>query len=175
MYDEKFMKRAIQISKRALTEPGTQPFGAVVVRDGKIVGEGLNHSVAHWDPTSHGETEAVRDACRNLKTVDLSGADLYSSYEPCALCVATMLIAGISKLYYASSLDQSGKAFTGVSRAARHPVDVGTLRAEAGKPANARVMPAEQKLAADAIAVLDEWASKRKGRWRAPGALAMDP
>jgi len=163
MYDERFMKRAIDISRRALTEMGTEPFGAVVVRAGTIVGEGLNHSVAHWDPTSHGETEAIRDACRRLGTVDLSGSDLYSSCEPCALCVAAMNIVGIRKLYYASSLDQSGAAFAGVTRAARHPIDVLELRAESGKPTAGRKMPAEQKLDAEALAVLEEWASTRKG------------
>src|SRR6478736_9602952 len=90
MYDDKFMDRALALSAQALTKPGTEPFGAVVVRDGVVVGEGINHSVAHWDPTSHGETEAIRDACRKLGTVDLNGSDLYSSCEPCALCVAVM-------------------------------------------------------------------------------------
>jgi hypothetical protein len=74
-----------------------------------------------------------------------------------------MHIVGIRRLYYASSLDQSGAALTGVSRAARHPVDVLELRAESGKPIAGRKMPAEQKLDAEAIAVLQEWASSRKG------------
>ena len=71
MYDEKFMRRAIELSAQALDEPGARPYGAVVVRDGKIVGEGLNQSAKNFDPTSHGEVEAIRDACRNLKTTDL--------------------------------------------------------------------------------------------------------
>ena len=85
MYDEKFMRRAIELSAQALDTPGTRPFGAVVVKDGKIVGEGLNQSAKNYDPTSHGEVEAVRDACRNLKTTDLSGAELYTSCEPARL------------------------------------------------------------------------------------------
>src|SRR4029077_10344270 len=154
MYDERFMKRAIEISRRALTEKGTEPFGAVVVRDGTVVGEGLNHSVAHWDPTSHGETEAIRDACRKLGTVDLNGSDLYSSCEPCALCVAAMNIVGIRKLYYASSLDQSGAAFAGVLRAARHPIDILELRAESGKPIAGRKMAGGAKLVGGGVCVL---------------------
>ena len=63
-YDEAFLRRAIEISARALELPGTEPFGAVVVRDGRIVGEGINRSLANLDPTSHGETEAIRDAER---------------------------------------------------------------------------------------------------------------
>jgi len=74
-----------------------------------------------------------------------------------------MHIVGIRKLYYATSLDQSGAAFAGVLRAARHPIDILELRAESGKPIAGRKMPAEQKLDAEAIAVLQEWASTRKG------------
>lgn len=160
-YQPAFMERAIELSAQALTTPGTEPFGAVVVRDGQIVGEGFNHSVAHFDPTSHGEVEALRDACRKLKTVDLSGCDLYTSCEPCALCVAAMQIAGIGRLFYAASLSQSGEAFEGVSAADRHPIDCDLLRAEAGAPIDQRRMPAEQRAAPEAIAVLKAWAAQR--------------
>lgn len=162
MYEEKFMQRAIALSAQALDTPGTEPFGALIVRDGAVVGEGFNHSVAHFDPTSHGEVEAIRDACRNLKSVDLSGCELYTSCEPCALCVAAMRIAGIGKLYYAASLAQSGKAFEGVSVQARHPIDVDELRAEAGAPLEARTMPSEQKMDHQAVAVLEAWAAGRR-------------
>src|SRR2546421_8478084 len=79
----------------------------VVVKDGAIVGEGLNQSAKNFDPTSHGEVEAVRDACRKLKTTDLTGCDLYTSCEPCSVCVATMIMAGIGRMYYGASLEQS--------------------------------------------------------------------
>ena len=91
MYREEFMKRAIALSAQALQTPGTEPFAALVVKDGAVVGEGFNHSVAHFDPTSHGEIEAIRDACRKLQTVDLGGCELYTSCEPCALCAAARL------------------------------------------------------------------------------------
>lgn len=162
MYEEKFMQRAIALSAQALDTPGTEPFGAVIVRDGVVVGEGFNHSVAHFDPTSHGEVEAIRDACRNLKTVDLGGSELYTSCEPCALCVAAMRIAGIRKLYYAASLAQSGEAFEGVPAEARHPIDVDELRAEAGATLEARTMPSEQKMDREAVAVLEVWAAGKK-------------
>ena len=162
MYEERFLRRAIELSRSALGKAGTQPFGAVVVKDGAIVGEGLNHSAAQCDPTSHGETEAIRDACRKLQCVDLSGCDLYSSCEPCALCVAAMTIAGIRKLYYAASLSQSGAAFEGLPMSARHPIDVHLLRAECGALVGQRRMPAEQKLADDAVAILKAWADPRK-------------
>jgi len=161
MYNEKFMDRALALSARALTEPGTEPFGSVVVRDGVAVGEGFNHSVANWDPTSHGEIEAIRDACRRLGTVDLSGCDLYTSCEPCALCVAAMKICGIGRLYYGASLVQSSKAFANVSGADRHPIDVDGLRLEAGGTLETRSQPAEQKRDAEAVRILEEWASSR--------------
>jgi len=87
MYDETFMRRAIALSEQALGEAGAGPFAAVIVRDGAIVGEGINRSRAKHDPTSHGEVEAIRDACGRLKTVDLSGCDLYTTCEPCTMCV----------------------------------------------------------------------------------------
>lgn len=164
MYQHEFMQRALALSALALTEPGTEPFGAVVVKDGAIVGEGLNHSVAHWDPTSHGEVEAIRDACRRLGTVDLSGCELYTSCEPCAMCAAAMHIAGIAKLYYAASLAQSGDAFAGVTVGARHPIDVDALRAEAGAPLQQRRLPAEQKQDGEAVKILSEWAATRKAK-----------
>lgn len=161
MYQPAFMQRAIELSAQALGTPGAEPFGAVVVRDGRIVGEGFNHSRAHWDPTSHGEVEAIRDACRRLQTVDLSGSELYTSCEPCALCVAAMQIAGIAKLYYAASLEQSGAAFEALTAAQRHPIDCEALRAEAGATLAERRMPSEQHLAGPAIAVLKQWAAQR--------------
>lgn len=164
MYQQEFMQRALALSAQALTQPGTEPFGAVVVKDGAIVGEGFNHSVAHSDPTSHGEVEAIRDACRRLGTVDLSGCELYTSCEPCAMCAAAMHIAGIARLYYAASLAQSGQAFEGVTVEARHPIDVEALRAEAGAPLDERRLPAEQKLDGEAVSILAEWAATRRAR-----------
>jgi tRNA(Arg) A34 adenosine deaminase TadA len=161
MYREDFMERAIALSQQALDTPGTEPFGAVIVKDGAVVGEGLNHSLAHFDPTSHGEIEAIRDACRRLQCVDLSGAELYTSCEPCALCVAAMGIAGITQLYYAASMDQAGAAFAKLTKAERHPIDVAYLRAEAGALIQHRSTTATQAMDGEAAAVLQAWADAR--------------
>lgn len=158
MTPEDFMRRAIEISARALTEPGTEPFGAVVVKDGRIVGEGINRSLADLDPTSHGETEAIRDACRNLGTVELRGCEIYTSCEPCPLCVAAMVIAGISRLSYAAGMGAAGAAFADLSEAQRFPVDVDLMRSECGSALQARRMPAEQILAGEAASILRDWA-----------------
>lgn len=157
-YNEAFMRHAIEISAEALTTPGTEPFGAVVVRDGKIVGEGINRSLQNHDPTSHGETEAIRDACRKLGTVDLRGCDLYTSCEPCALCVAAMEIAGISRLYYAASMGQAGAALGTLPEAVRFPIDVDRLRHECAHPIDQRHLPAMQAMAGDAADILEAWA-----------------
>lgn len=157
------MDRAIALSKTALTIPGTEPFGAIIVKDGVIVGEGLNHSLAHFDPTSHGETEAIRDACRTLQCVDLTGCELYSSCEPCAMCVATMDIAGIAKLYYAASMKDAGRVLGRLTKAERHPIDADRLRTESGMSVEDRQMPSEQQMREPAVAILEEWAAARQG------------
>jgi guanine deaminase len=158
MYNEKFMRRAIELSAQALDQPGAKPYGAVVVMNGIVVGEGLNLSAKNYDPTSHGEVEAVRDACRNLKTMDLSGADLYTSCEPCSVCVATMVMAGVSRMYYGATLDQSGA----VMPPRKMPPPALQVRAQVALPVERREMlPAEQKLSADAVAILTAWVAKQ--------------
>lgn len=157
-FDETIMRRAIAISAEALTTPGTEPFGAVVVRDGRIVGEGINRSVQNHDPTSHGETEAIRDACRRLGTVDLRGCELYTSCEPCALCVAAMETAGISRLYYAADMGQAGAALGVLPADARLPIDVERLRHECGHVVGERHLPAIQAMDREAAAILQDWA-----------------
>jgi guanine deaminase len=161
MTHDAFMRRAIELSRRSLTEPGTEPFGAVVVKDGVIIGEGLNHAAAHYDPTSHGEIEAIRDACRKLKCADLSGCDIYTSCEPCALCVAAMEIVGIRRLFYAASLGQSARALADVPPEARPTVDAAYLREQAGLPVDERRTPSQQLLDSAAIAVLEAWAEEK--------------
>jgi guanine deaminase len=165
MSHETFMRRALDIARQSLDEPGALPYAAVVVKDGTIVGEGLNRANGLHDPTSHGEVEAVRDACRQLGTLDLSGCDLYTTAEPCPMCVATMYLAGISRLFYASAAPQS-HAF--MSRlAARDPrwrrrISGLDLRREVGLPMEQRQMPAVAVLSKEMHALFDEFA-KRAG------------
>jgi tRNA(Arg) A34 adenosine deaminase TadA len=164
MYEERFMRRAIELSKSALTTPGTKPFGGVVVKDGEIVGEGLNHSLEHFDPTSHGEVEAIRDACRRLRTLDLTGAHMYASTEPCTLCVAAMVLTGFVRLYYAASLDQAVRIQAKVKSGTGDPViDPWTVRDEAGSPVDRRRIRSKQKLDAEAVGVLEQWAAQKTG------------
>ena len=156
MYDEKFMRRAIEISAQAIDKPGTRPYGAVIVRDGRVVGEGLNHAPGKFDPTSHGETEAIRNACQNLKTLDLSGCDMYASSEPCSLCVSAMMLSGIGRLYYGASAEQGSRI---VPRPAHIPPPA-FMRAQVGLAPEKRDMPVEQKLDGEALAVIDAFIKK---------------
>ena len=143
----KFMARAIEIAREAVDTDGTLPYAAVVVLDGEIIGEGLNRSVANCDPTSHGEVEAIRDACRRLSLTSLKGAELYTSGEPCSMCVATMYQVGISRLFYAGTAEDSAAFF---QRLAEHDpkwargISNQKLREQVGLPVRERDMVAEQ-------------------------------
>jgi guanine deaminase len=102
--DKKFMTRAIALSeKTSLIDSAGGVFGTVIVRDGEIIGEGANRVVAENDPTWHGEIEAIRNACKKAGSFKLPGAVLYTSAEPCPMCMAAAYWAGIGKVYYAST------------------------------------------------------------------------
>jgi tRNA(Arg) A34 adenosine deaminase TadA len=161
-YQDKFMKRAIEISRTALTKPGTEPFGAVIVLNGEIVGEGLSQALATLDVTSHGEIEAIRDANRRLKRLDLSDCEIYTSCEPCPLCVAAIGIARLKKMYYAATLDECGRAFAALPPNGRFEVKVDELIATERATIGKRKMPDEQKLSAESFEVLKAWALARK-------------
>lgn len=153
--NEALMRRAIALARQALTQDGAKPFAAVVVKDGEIVGEGVNRAVATFDPTSHGEVEAIRDACRRQGTLDLSGCDLYTTCEPCALCVSTMRSTGIARVFYASKIESAARV---LSDTVPDLVERTTaLRREAGRPIMEGSMPASQLLAEEGDAVLADW------------------
>jgi guanine deaminase len=96
-----FMRRAIALSRENLATQDGGPFGAVVVRDGRIVGEGRNRVVATNDPTAHAEIVAIRAATQALGTFDLSGCAIYASCEPCPMCLGAILWSRIGRLYHA--------------------------------------------------------------------------
>lgn len=101
------MSEAIKEAKGGVNHRHGGPFGAVIVKDGKIVGCGHNQ-VLHWqDPTCHGEIMAIRDACANLKTWNLSGCELYTTAYPCPMCMGAIQWAGIKKVYYGCNLQDT--------------------------------------------------------------------
>jgi tRNA(Arg) A34 adenosine deaminase TadA len=160
---EKFMARAIEIAAESVDAPGTLPYGAVVVMDGEIVGEGLNRATATCDPTSHGEVEAIRDACARLSVISLKGADLYTSGEPCSMCVATMYQVGIARMFYAGAASDSADFF---GRLAAHDpkwarsMSNQELREQVGLPVEQRRMPATQMMVADIVAVFEAFVAR---------------
>ena len=98
--DEKFMQQAIDLSIDNVANGGG-PFGAVIVKDGQIIATGTNRVTANCDPTAHAEVSAIRAACKALKCFKLTGCTIYTSCEPCPMCLSAIYWAGISELYYA--------------------------------------------------------------------------
>ncbi len=98
----KFMLKAIELSIKSAETIGG-PFGCVIVKDNKIISEGSNKVTSTNDPTAHGEIVAIRDACLKLNTFNLSGCELYSSCEPCPMCLSAIYWSHIEKIFYANS------------------------------------------------------------------------
>ncbi|HLS36267.1 MAG TPA: nucleoside deaminase [Bacillota bacterium] len=105
---DKFMKRAVQLALENVKEGGG-PFGAVLVKDGEIISEGVNELHKKHDVSGHAELLAIRCAQEKLQTKDLSGYIMYASGEPCPMCLSAMYMAGIEKGYYASSIEDAAK------------------------------------------------------------------
>ena len=147
MQGQDFMRRAIALSAEASVDDGDDPFGAVVVRDGRIVGEGRNRVGSDCDPTAHSEIMAIRDACHRLGTPDLSECEIYTSGEPCPMCMAAIWWAGLSRVVYGVPKDESGDL--GFSFA--------DLADDLARPMAERVIPNETLLTDEAIAAIRAW------------------
>ncbi len=102
-----FMDAALQEAYEGIEHGHGGPFGTVIVKDGTIVGRGHNRVVYKKDPTCHGEMEAIRDACQTLDTFDLSGCDLYTTAEPCPMCLGAALWANIRAVYYGCNCEDT--------------------------------------------------------------------
>ena len=102
-----YMKKAIELSEKNLETMDGGPFGACVVKDGKIIGKGSNHVLKNNDPTAHAEIMAIRDACKNIKSYDLSGCELYTSCYPCPMCLSAIIWANIKKVYYGNTKEDA--------------------------------------------------------------------
>ena len=102
------MQLAIKEAETGIKQGHGGPFGAVVVKDGKVIGIGHNQVVSKFDPTRHGEINAIQAACKNLNTFDLSGADIYSTAEPCPMWLGACLWANINKIYFGCTIADNG-------------------------------------------------------------------
>ncbi len=142
-----FMERAIALATENVTSGRGGPFGAVIVRDGKIVGSGANLVTATNDPTAHGEIVAIRDACAILRTFRLTGCQIYTSCEPCPMCLAAIYWARCDAIFYGSyAADAAAAGF-----------DDAFLYAELKRPIDQRKIPTVNLLRQQAISSFDAW------------------
>ncbi len=142
-----FLMRAIEIARDNVRAAAGGPFGAVLVKDGAIVGEGANHVTTAKDPTAHAEIVAIRAACRHLDSFQLNGCEIYSSCEPCPMCLAAIYWSRIGKIYYASSRDD----------AARAGFDDDFLYREIALPPAGRSLPIEHLACEQANQIFEDW------------------
>ena len=102
-----YMKIAKDLANDNLKTNAGGPFGACIVKDGKIIGRGSNHVLVNNDPTAHAEIMAIRDACKNINSYDLSGCELYTSCYPCPMCLAAIIWSNIKKVYYGNTKEDA--------------------------------------------------------------------
>ncbi|HEY2470279.1 MAG TPA: nucleoside deaminase [Terracidiphilus sp.] len=105
-----FLRQAIALATQNVTSGNGGPFAALIVRDGKVIAEGVNMVTATNDPTAHGEVTAIRNACKGLDTFTLAGCDLYTSCEPCPMCLAASHWARLDAVFFAASAEDAAKA-----------------------------------------------------------------
>ena len=104
-----YMKVAKELSDDNLLTNVGGPFGACIVKDGKIIGKGSNHVLSNNDPTAHAEVMAIRDACKNINTYDLSGCEVYTSCYPCPMCLSAIIWSNIKKVYYGNTKEDAAE------------------------------------------------------------------
>lgn len=147
--DKAFMREAIRLANESC-ENGGGPFGAVIVKDGEIVAGASNSVTIDNDPTAHAEVNAIRKACKKLGTFDLTGCVVYTSCEPCPLCLGALYWAHIEKIYYGNSKKD----------AADIDFDDDFIYAELAKPYHLRNIPMVHMLGDEAISTFKKWMEK---------------
>jgi len=146
--DLQFMHHVIKLSSIG-AKSGGKLFGAVLVKDGRMVGEGHNAVTLSHDPTAHGEVVVIREACKNLKMWNLSGCELYTSCEPCAMCTSVIWLAKIDKVYYATTVADTQQYF-----------DKRQQFADVSAPVEKRSTPYQQLCGSEAFEVIKKWAEE---------------
>jgi tRNA(Arg) A34 adenosine deaminase TadA len=148
--DPAFLEIAIQLSSEKMQADEGGPFGAVIVRRGQVISTGWNRVTSTNDPTAHAEINAIRAACQTLRTFSLAGCEIYSSCEPCPMCLAAIYWARLDRIYYAATC----------SDAAAAGFDDHHFYAELAQPPGKRSIPMQQHLRERALSVLDAWRHK---------------
>ena len=144
------MREAILLSLVNVRQKGGGPFGAVIVRAGKIIARGWNQVTGTNDPTAHAEVVAIRKACKKLKTFKLDGCEIYTSCEPCPMCLSAIYWAHLDRVYYANTQ----------ADAARIDFDDQFIYRELSRPILRRKLPMQPLLRAEALKVFAEWKAK---------------
>ena len=144
-----FMEKAIELSIESVNKNGG-PFGCVIVKDKKIIAEGSNKVTSTNDPTAHGEIVAIRKACIKLNNFSLSGCELYSTCEPCPMCLSAIYWARIDKIYYANTRKDAQKI----------GFDDSLIYSEFGKNINERKIPMIQMMRNEALKAFELWDKK---------------
>ena len=148
--NKKFMREAIRLSIQMMRRGHGGPFGAVIVRRGKIVGRGCNQVTSSNDPTAHAEVVAIREACKRLKTFQLDECDLYTSCEPCPMCLSAIYWARLRSVFYANTRKDAAKI----------DFDDDFIYREVALPIRKRKLVMKQLLRAEALAAFAEWQRK---------------
>ena len=144
------MRAAIRLSIAKMRAGCGGPFGAVIVKCGRIVGRGWNQVTSTNDPTAHAEVVAIRDACKRLKTFQLDGCDLYTSCEPCPMCLSAIYWSRLRKVYYGNTRKDAAKiAF-----------DDDFIYEQVALPIHKRTLVMTELLRDEALAAFKEWAAK---------------
>lgn len=149
-FEAAHLREAIRLSIEKMDANEGGPFGAIVVRDGQIVGRGWNRVTSMNDPTAHAEVVAIRDACSYLNTFTLAGCEVYSSCEPCPLCLAAIYWSRLDRIYYAATSDDAAAA----------GFDDRHFYSEIRKPAAGRSIPMVQAMREEALVALQRWVDK---------------
>lgn len=147
-----FMQEAIRLALHGIRSNQGGPFGAVVVKEGKIIGRGNNQVTSTNDPTAHAEIVAIRDACQNLGTFQLPDCEIYTTCEPCPMCLGAIYWARPAKVYYACT----------ESDAAGYGFDDSFIYREIALPSGQRRIPMQQGWREEAIVTFEEWQKKEE-------------
>jgi guanine deaminase len=148
--NEKFMLRAIELARKGMENGAGGPFGCVIVKNGEIVGEGSNLVTSTNDPTAHAEVTAIRNACQNLNNFQLEDCEIYTSCEPCPMCLGAIYWARPARMFYAATHEDAAKV----------GFDDQFIYTEIEKPITERKIESINFLREESVKIFENWANK---------------